>query len=63
MSMIERFERCNGPGAKRILTKDEARESLASFRKRYGSGRGTFYRCQYGDHYHVSKSSNGRRSS
>jgi len=41
-------------------TRDEARSILADFRKQH-KGKGTVYRCSFGDHYHVTKGLMGRK--
>lgn len=61
--MIRR-ERCGGPGHREIFEgKQEARDyARGEFAARHG-GRGHTYRCNWGEHYHVTKGLMGQRGS
>lgn len=58
-------EYCQGPGNKLIFaTKADAQDELRHFRRGRIAciGQGSAYRCKWGDHYHITKSKNPKRS-
>jgi hypothetical protein len=53
-------EKCGVQGKTVYPTRDAAQAILTEFRKHH-SGKGTVYRCIFGDHYHVTKGLMGRK--
>lgn len=53
-------EKCGVQGKDVFPTREEARSILRDFRAQH-HGKGTVYRCSFGDHYHVTKGLHGRK--